>query len=100
MTESNVAISADSAATGAHNVRTVTVTVDNSDVVAGGQNEEQQVVTLASSDGQLLDLDGGMVPVASPEIAMLLRAILLRLDMLNVAVDRSYIPPDNLYEEV
>lgn len=97
MVESNVAISPDSALTGAHNVRTVTVSVDNSAAVTGGQSEQQQVVTLADASGNLVgDLIHGALPVASEELALLLKAMLVRLDILCSVMDSSYNPPDKL----
>lgn len=96
-TESNVAILPDSAATGAHNVRTVTVYPNSATPVSTTHGEEQQVVTLAGSDGTMVEVTNGAVPVSSAEIAMLLRAVILRLDLLNATMDRTYSPPDELY---
>lgn len=96
-TESNVAISADSSAAGAHNVRTVTVYPSGASPVSVTHGEEQQVVTLAGSDGALIEATNGQLPVHSPEIVLLLKALILRLDMLNAMMDRGYRPPDELY---
>ncbi len=93
-TESNVTIAPDNTGTGAHNVRTVTVQPNGS--VSTAHGEEQQVVTLAGSDGSMVEVKQGAIPVHSDEIATLLKAILLRLDLLNAMVDSTYTPPDDI----
>lgn len=92
MPESNVAISAGSGT----NIRTVTVNVDNSALVTGGQVEQQQVMTLADSTGNLLNFTKGALPVVSEELVVLLKAMIIRLDLLCFHIDRTYKPPDNL----
>lgn len=94
-TESNVAIAPDNTASGAHNARTVTVYPSHP--VSTDHGEEQQVVTLAGSDGALVEVENGAIPVYSHEIALLLKAIILRLDLLNAMVGKDYSPPDDLY---
>lgn len=93
-TESNVAITPDNAATGAHNIRVVVVYPK--DPVSTTYGEKQQVVTLAGSDGTMVEVTNGAVPIASAELAMLLRAVIRRLDLLNAVMDRKYSPPDEL----
>ena len=96
MVESNVAISPDTSQAGSHNIRTITVQPDNSAVVAGGQSEQQQVVTLGDSKAGIVDLIHGAVPVASEELATLMKAMLVRFDILCHLIDRGYTPPDQL----
>ncbi len=92
MTESNVAIQPDSVAAGSHNVRTVTVYPQNP--VSTSHGEDQQVVSLAGSDGTIVEVTAGALPVCSDEIVALLKAIVLRLDLLNAMVGPTYSPPD------
>jgi hypothetical protein len=96
-TESNVTIAPDNTGTGAHNVRTVTV-YPTGTPVSVTHGEDQQVVSLAGSDGAIVELTNGALPVSSAELALLLKAVIHRLDLLNAAVDRKYSPPDQLYE--
>lgn len=92
-TESDVIIAPDNTGTGAHHIRTVTVYPVNP--VSPDYGEKQEVVTQAGSDGALVELTKNALPVHSPELALLLRAVILRLDLLNAAVDSKYTPPDS-----
>ena len=96
MAESNVSISPDNTQSGAHNIRTITVNVDNSSVVAGGQPEQQEVTALADSTGNLLAFKDGALPIRSEELALLVKAILWRLDYLCALMDKHYQAPDDL----
>ncbi len=93
-TESNVVIAPDNTGASAHNVRTVTVYPTGG--VSTSHGEEQQVVTLAGSDGTTVEVTAGAIPVHSDEITTLLKAIILRLDLLNAMVDSTYTPPDDI----
>ncbi len=93
-TESNVVIAPDNTGASAHNIRTVTVQPTGS--VSTAHGEEQQVFTLAGSDGTTVEVTAGALPVHSDELTQLLKAILLRLDLLNAMVDSTYTPPDDL----
>lgn len=61
---------------------------------------KQEVVALADADGNLVAIvDGGSVKSSDQTMRDLLRGLLVRLDILNAAVDSNYSPPDDLYEE-
>lgn len=93
-TESNVAIAPDNTDGSAHNIRTVTVYPK--DPVSTDHGEDQQVVTLAGPRGDIVEIENGALPIYSLEIVALLKAVVLRLDLLNAMVDRNYSPPDDL----
>lgn len=58
---------------------------------------ERQRLSVGSSDGTLVEAKGGALPIYSEEIVLLLKALILRLDLLNAMVDSKYSPPDELY---
>jgi hypothetical protein len=95
-TEGNVAINADSVATGAHNVRTVKVTPVGQTTNA---YEEQQVVSIADDNGVIVGSEDGALSIHDSMTHRLLRAMIVRLDILNARLDKNYIPPDDFYLE-
>lgn len=98
-TESNVAISPDSTSPGAHNVRTITVTPTVSPSTVN-QGEQQQVITLADSDGNLVDATDGGLCTSDERTQLLLQALIQRMDYLCAAVDKNYRPPNDIaYED-
>lgn len=74
-------------------VRTVQQTIDESGTSTTVQT---QVVALGDPSGRLADFSGGALPVESPELTLLTRAMLLRLDFLCYRIDSRYSPPDKL----
>jgi hypothetical protein len=100
---SQVKIPPDSQSAAAHNVRTIKVPNPNltyqSEDGAGTvvpTIEEQQVVCLADANGNLVNVKGGALCIDDATTHQLLRAVLLRLDLLNDAVTKRYAPPDLL----
>jgi hypothetical protein len=79
--------------------RLVEITETQDDV--GYVAEFQEVVTLAGPDGSIIGvMDAGSLKVTEDETRCLLRALVLRLDILNAAIDKGYSPPDDLALEV
>lgn len=58
---------------------------------------ERQRLSIGSSDGSLIEAKANALPVYSDELALLLKAVIVRLDLLNAMIDRRYSPPDELY---
>ena len=93
-TESYVGVIDQRAGQGATQVRTVTVYPTAPASV--GTAEVQQVISLAGSDGSLVDIHHGNLAVHSEELERLLKAIVTRLDILTMLIDHKYSPPDDI----
>lgn len=72
--------------------------IDTTELTRSDSNVvERQRLSIGSSDGTLIEAKGGAMPVYSDELALLLKALIVRLDLLNAMIDSTYTPPDQLY---